>query len=314
MESLIFDLIIPTFNRSALLRKSLESVKRAEVPAGVILEVTVVDNKSSDDTPLVYEVIKSDFSHSLNYVFEPRQGRSSALNAGIRSTAGQLVGIIDDDEEIDSQWINRAVSTFRSGDVDFIGGPYVPNWGAEPPAWLPKDYLGVIGWIDAGPHVAPYGPSFPGILMGGNVVFTREILTRVGFYKTNVSRTGTRLLAGEDEDMYSRLLEAGARGFYLPELKIYHYIPPERLTKKYFRRWCFWRGVSRGVLDRESRSPVVYLAGIPRWLYGKATRGLIEMSRTVVAKTEPDHTFSSELAIWDLAGFFYGKHFFRRAS
>ena len=55
----------------------------------------------------------------------------------------------------------------------------------------------------------------------------------------------------EDEDTFKRLLASGARGWYRPELIVYHHLPPERLTKRYFRRWCFWRGVSLGILDRQ---------------------------------------------------------------
>ena len=51
--------------------------------------------------------------------------------------------------------------------------------------------------------------------------------------------------------MYHRLLARGARGRYVPDLVIYHHVPAARLTKRYFRRWCFWRGVSLGVMDRE---------------------------------------------------------------
>jgi hypothetical protein len=176
------------------------------------------------------------------------------------------------------------------------------------------NYVGVIGWIDGGDQVVAYDADYPGILMGGNAVLTRAILDRVGLYMTSLSRTGKRLLAGEDEDMYARLLATGARGVYLPDLVIYHYIPPERLTKQYFRRWCFWRGVSRGMLNKVQRSPEVHLLGVPRWLYGEAARSLARIgTRTVKRRREPAAHFSDELAVWDLAGFFYGKHLYRAA-
>jgi GT2 family glycosyltransferase len=218
--------------------------------------------------------------------------------------------MIDDDEEVDGRWYECVRRAFSDEGVDFIGGRCFPRWGAEHPAWLPRDYPGVIGWIDSGDEVLPYDENYPGILMGGNAVLRRAVLEKVGLYATSLSRNSKRLMAGEDEDMYRRLLGSGARGLYLPDLIIHHYVPPERLTKRYFRRWCFWNGVSHGLIERERRTPVAYLWGVPRYLYGRAARGLLRAARGAFGNT-PAENFSHELAVWDFAGFFYGKHFYR---
>jgi glycosyltransferase involved in cell wall biosynthesis len=296
-----------------MLPRTLESLRVAEMPAGLEVRVTVVDNNSKDRTREVVEEWKGRFEGRLDYVFEDgAQGRSPAVNAGIRATRGDIVGIIDDDEEIHVGWFACIAEVFGAGGVDFIGGPCEPRWGAEPPAWLPDDYRGVIGWVEGGDRVVPFD-EFPGILMGGNAVLTRAVLEKVGLYSTELGRTDKALLSCEDEEMYQRLQAARARGFYRPDLIIYHYIPPERLTKRYHRRWCFWRGVSRGVIDRKRRAQVVYLAGVPRFLFGRAARGLARKAKSVVRPKghDPARLFSDELAAWDLAGFFYGKHFYR---
>jgi GT2 family glycosyltransferase len=153
------------------------------------------------------------------------------------------------------------------------------------------------------------------MLMGGNAVLTRSILRKVGFYSTDLGRQGSRALADEDTEMYIRLLAAGASGMYLPDLIIYHYIHPERLTKRYFRRWHFWRGVSSGVLDRRHPKDIAYLFGIPRYLFGRALRAFLRMLRTTpIMHTDPAQRFSDELKVWDVAGFFYGKHFYKPAE
>ncbi|HEX8649778.1 MAG TPA: glycosyltransferase family 2 protein [Pyrinomonadaceae bacterium] len=307
------DVLIPTYNRQEMLKLTLASLLAAVVPEGLSVRVTVVDNNSKDETRQVVEERREAFGGRLDYVFEGQQGKSAALNAGIAATSGDLVGIIDDDEEVDAQWYVRVHEAFSRGDVDFIGGPYVPRWGAERPLWFPMSYTGVIGWVDGGDQVVTYDKDFPGILMGGNCVITRETLRKVGAFATRYGRTDKHLLACEDEDMYRRLLSSGARGLYLPDLIIYHYVPPERLTRRYFRRWCFWRGVSLGMIDREHRAEqVAYLAGVPRWLYGAAARGLFRKAAGALGRgKDPAQSFAGELAAWDLAGFFYGKHFYR---
>lgn len=304
------DVIIPTYNRQDLLPSALNSLFAAEVPSGLEVLITVVDNNSTDGTRGIVESFREKFGERIQYLFEAQQGRSHALNAGITSTTGDLVGTIDDDEEIDSNWYKTAFEAFRSRDLDFIGGPYVPRWTSAPPEWLPAEYGGVVGWVEGGDKEVPFDSNYQGILMGGNAVFTRAVLSKVGLYTTWLGRTDKGLLTGEDEELYGRLLASGAKGMYLPELKIYHHVIHERLTKSYFRRWCFWRGVSLGQLNRTRRLPCAYLFGIPRWHYRKAFEGLLRTAaHTVITPKNPAKAFAAELGFWDWLGLVYGTHF-----
>lgn len=303
------DVILPTYNRQDLLPLALNSLFAAEVPAGLEVSVTVVDNNSTDGTRQVIESFQERFAERVRYCFERQQGRSHALNAGIAATTGDLIGVIDDDEEIDPQWYKVAFEALVSGDLDFIGGPYVPRWSITPPDWLPREYGGVVGWVDGGEKAVPFDRDYPGILMGGNAVFKREVLVKVGRYTTWLGRTDKGLLTGEDEELYGRLLAHGAKGMYLPNLIIHHHVPAERVTKSYFRRWCFWRGVSLGLLDRTRRLPCAYLFGIPRWHYRNAFRGMVTTTKHLVVKpSDPSRAFAAELGIWDWLGLLYGRH------
>lgn len=306
------DVIVPTYNRQDLLERTLASLLAAPVPEMLQVRVTVVDNNSQDATRQVVEQWQPKFAGRLNYVLERKQGRSPAINAGIMATDGDLVGMIDDDEEMDFGWYARVASAFADPELDFIGGACLPRWGMECPAWLPRDYLGVIGWIEGSDKAQAFGDGYGGLLVGGNAVIRRALLERVGLYATTLGRSGGNLLSAEDQDMFERLMATNARGLYLPDLIIYHYVPPERLTKRYFRRWCFWNGVSLGMIDRERRAPVVYLGGIPRWYYGRTARKLLKAGgASLRPRKNPAQIFSGELSVWDLAGFIYGKHFYR---
>ena len=305
------DVIVPTYNRHELLKLTLQSLLVAEIPSGLTVGVTVVDNNSTDQTLQTVESFKESFLGRLNYVFARKQGRSPALNAGIAVSCGELVGMIDDDEEIDRGWYINVHEAFTKNELDFIGGPYHPRWPKEPPSWLSKAASPVIGIIDGGPLPHPFGGT-DDELMGGNAVLTRSILDRVGPYAEDLGRQGDRALADEDTDMYQRLLAIGARGMYLPDLVIYHYIHPERLTKRYFRKWHFWRGTSSGLLDKKRPKEVAYLLGIPRYLFGSAARASFRiLRRTMTAQGDAKTNFADELQLWDLAGFFYGRHFYQ---
>lgn len=303
------DVVIPTYNRSQLLRKTLRSLLDARVPPDLDVRITVVDNNSKDDTREVVLAEQAKANLPISYVFEKKQGRSPALNAGVAATSGSHVGFIDDDEEIDATWFEVIRDVFAERDLDFIGGPYVPRFESAIPAWLPSEYNSVIGVVDGGTARVPFDRNYGGILMGGNAVFTRKILEKVGPYSTSLGRSGNRLLSCEDEEMYERLLAADARGLYVPELIIYHFVPTERLTKRYHRAWCFWQSVSSAVLDRIRPQPTAYVLGVPRYFYGRALRGMFQLVN--IWNREPAARFSNELSLWELAGFFYGKHFYR---
>ena len=304
------DLVIPTHNRAALLERTLASVLNAEAADGLEVRIVVVDNASRDRTAEVVREHQPRFGGRLAYLYEGRPGKSHALNAAIRASDADLVGMIDDDEELDRGWFLEVARAFAEGGegLDFIGGPYVPRWGAEPPRWLPPDYQAVVGWVDGGREVRDFDASFGGTLMGGNAVVRRRTLERVGLYRPELGPAGDRrLLSCEDEEMHERLLAAGARGQYRPGLVIRHYVPPERLTRAYHRRWVFWHGVSAGVMDR-LRPPqrIAYVAGVPRYMIGDLARGVARVLRGGGRRW-----FSEELRLRDFAGFLYGKFLYR---
>ena len=310
------DVVIPTYNRSTQLTLTIESLLAAPVPPGMQVGVTVVDNNSKDGTrALVESRMRSD--NRLRYAFEREQGRSHALNRGITSTSGDLVGMVDDDEEVDSTWFQTIARAFADPTLDFIGGPYLPRWQIPPPAWMPEEYGSVVGSMKGGDREVPYDAAFTGLLMGGNAVVRRRTLERVGLYATWLGRVGNRLLSGEDREFFDRLLTSGAKGTYLPDLVIHHHVLAERCTKQYFRNWVFWHAVSMGVLARRGDTQDPYFRGarflgIPRWRFREAVTSLVKAGAGRLTRGNPARVFAAELKVLDYGGMLYGRHFYGR--
>jgi glycosyltransferase involved in cell wall biosynthesis len=302
------DLVIPTHNRAELLSRLLDSIRSAHVPDGVEVRTIVVDNNSTDATRAVVEHAQATWPGVLEYRFEPVQSKSVALNHGLSLVRADIVGMLDDDEEIDHEWIVVVARMFEDVKVDFISGPYLPRWGAPAPAWLPREFPAVIGWVDAGNRTLEYGRDYDGVMMGGNAVVRTAAGRSVGWYDALLGRVGTRAGNGcEDVDFFERLLRAGCRGYYVPALAIRHYIPPHRLTKRYHREWCFRRSVTQAELDGLRRQPVAYFFGIPRYMIGTATRSLLALGAAVIrGEWNSSATFSRELTLWELMGFLVG--------
>jgi glycosyltransferase involved in cell wall biosynthesis len=304
------DVVVPTYKRSQLLRRTIASLIAAPIPNGLEVTVIVVDNKSEDDTEQVVLAIQAQTDRRVVYVKETSQGSSYARNAGIRAGTGEIIGFIDDDEEIDHNWYNVVAREFSDETTQFIGGPYLPNWAAPAPSWLPPGYHAVIGVIPPRPR-APMGRNFPGMLMGGNAVIRRSVFNQVGTYSTKLGRSGKGLLSDEDSEFYQRIVVADLHGVCVPDLIIYHHISADRLTRKYHRRWSYWRGVSQGYSSRTLHEPVPHIFGIPRHRIGRAVRGVLSLPGHLMSPKDAAQAVADELAFWDLLGFIYGKYFIR---
>ena len=300
------DVVIPSYNRSALLEKTLASLVGAPVPNGMDVTLYVVDNNSTDGTRAVVEAFASRSSLPVRYLFEARQSSSYARNAGIQAGSGELIGFIDDDEQVCSTWYTAVLREFADPAVSFIGGPYYAEAGVRLPSWLPPSYRAATGIQDPKPR-AVFGAGHAGNLNSGNAVLRRRVFETIGLYSEKLGRSGKGLLSEEDADLYRRIQAAGLQGIFVPELVIYHHVPAERMTKRYHRRWCFWRGVSLGVVDRERREPTAYRFGVPQYRLGRALRALAGVPGALLRR-QTAAAFDQELSLWDLAGFLYGKH------
>jgi glycosyltransferase involved in cell wall biosynthesis len=310
--SLKYSVVIATYNRAADLRETLASLATLQ-PDGP-WEVIVVDNNSPDSTREVVETAAQTYPVELRYVFEKEQGRSPALNAGIRASRGAIIATTDDDVRVPPDWLNRAAEGLERLQCDYVGGKVLPIWSAPRPAWIPNHggkQWAVIALLDYGADPIEFGSRVP---LGVNMAFRREAFDRAGLLDPNTGRRAGTLLGQEVREWCIRARNAGVHGFYVPGMVLEHIIPADRLCKRYFRRWFFWRGISRALLYERSgldmeapeRSTldfarVPHIAGVPRYLYRRAASNLLGWLSSA-ARRDPVATFDHEVWLWFFAG------------
>jgi hypothetical protein len=95
---------------------------------------------------------------------------------------------------------------------------------------------------------------------------------------------------------------------------VHHQVHAERVTRRYHRRWCFWRGVSKAMVHAGRPGDLPHVGGVPRFLYGAAARALPVMIWPPIDSVAAAARFNAELALWDLAGFLYGRYLYRRGD
>ena len=86
-----FSVIIPTYNRSVLLKRAIDSVLNQNFKD---FELFVIDDGSTDDTQ---ETIKK-YSGKLFYLKQKNSGVSAARNLGIKKCNGEYITFLDSDD------------------------------------------------------------------------------------------------------------------------------------------------------------------------------------------------------------------------
>ena len=124
----------------------------------------------------------------------------------------------------------------------------------------------------------------------------RSLVARIGGFDPGLGRTGESLLGQEQADFFCRSRAAGARGLYVPAMSLRHHVPASRLERDYFRRWWFWKGISKARLERVrpvtelgvDLSRVSKIAGVPRYMFRSAIADAAGWIKALVAGRPED--------------------------
>jgi glycosyltransferase involved in cell wall biosynthesis len=232
-------LLICTHDKARLLEGSLASIAEQQLPPGVHWEVLVVDNRSADETREVVRRWAADPRiPRLRYVSERRLGVSFARKRGLRESHGRLIGFVDDDCLLASDWAARALAfAERHPGVGAFGGRNELLWEA-PPTRVAELYGESLARQDLGARPRPMPVTAWRMPVGAGLVLRREAVIASGWVERGVlrARHPRNLGAGEDAELALRIRRAGWQVWYSPELRLRHVIPPERMTLRYLRR------------------------------------------------------------------------------
>ncbi len=231
--------VIPTFNRPAMLRDTLESIaaQRTNVPFAVL----VVEN---DAAGLAGQDVAFDMfaRHKLNGVtiVEPKRGNVEAINAGFgaaleRFPSARYFLMIDDDEIASPDWLDRMVRAAETSGAGIVGGPVNPQFDAVLPHGMSSH---PVFW----PISAPTGPV-PMIYGSGNCLIRRGVFEMLGPPAFDVA---FNFLGGGDTDFFTRARNAGVSFYWQADALITEHVPENRTQAG----WVFKRGLRVGAINR----------------------------------------------------------------
>jgi glycosyltransferase involved in cell wall biosynthesis len=258
-----------TFNRAESLRRTLNSLVEMQVPSDLSWEVLIVNNNSTDRT----DDVINEFVGRLpvRREFEPRAGKSNALNRAIDGSKGDYILWTDDDVLVGANWLTAYVEAFRRWpEAAVFGGRITPRYEAPTEKWVIESEAvleGPYAIRDFGDHARPLAADdedhFP---FGANWAI-RAVEQRAFRYDPELGPVANRYRTHEEFDVIQRVLDSGATGYWIPEAMAEHCIGRDRQTLRYIAAYYEIWGETLAFRTAAATAAMPFWFGIPRRIW-----------------------------------------------
>lgn len=207
----IVSVVMAAFNVENYLPQALKSVQQQSLQS---LEIIVVDDGSTDQTKAIL-TDQAVQDRRIRVLSAHGAGPAGARNLAIANARGRWISIVDADDLIDPDRLERMVSIAETRGVDAVADNLVAFY--EAPGM--KDHV----WIDPAVWPSERRLTFADLMMGGLKGATQP---EIGYLKPIIRRSRLAALAtpyrdqlviGEDLDLMARWTAAGLSYLYLPQ-------------------------------------------------------------------------------------------------
>ena len=189
---------------------------------------------------------------------EHRPGLSRARNRALAWTGDddEVLAFVDDDAIVRPGWCEALARGWAEAPdtTACIGGPILPRYAVPPPAWLSDQVTPALTLLDRGPEPRDLDPGCEEAVYGANISFRAGPLRRIGGFDPRWGHSADRVFFAEEDEAQRALGRLGYTTRYVPDAKVDHVIPPERLTRGSFVRRRFAYGAALGARGGRSRS------------------------------------------------------------
>jgi GT2 family glycosyltransferase len=231
------DVIVPHFRGKDKFLKCLETLFRTDYPD---FRVIVVDNGSEDGS---VSLVKSAFPGMEILRLDTNLGFAGGCNAGVKFSERELVALLNDDTEVEPEWLSRLVEAMVEDENIAVTQPKLLSIYDR----KSFDYAGAMGGLlDIFGYPFCYGRLFEtSEADAGQYDWVQEIFWAAGsacLFRRNLyleaGGLDERFFAHQEEiDLCWRFHLMGYRVIAVPQSRVYHYagatLPPQNFRKKY---------------------------------------------------------------------------------
>ncbi|HWB83053.1 MAG TPA: glycosyltransferase family 2 protein [Bryobacteraceae bacterium] len=209
-NSIRVSVVIPTFNRAALLKELVESLNNQTL-APSSYEVIVVDNCSTDDTAALITGMQSQVRYRLIYHRMPENGGPvRSRNTAAKMARGEVLAFTDSDCRATQQWLERGLAALElHPDAAFVSGPICDK---------PEQSTGFFTLR----YEAPPGEDYT--YRAGNIFYRKSVFWEIGGFDETAYYGQTSFMHYEcaDMDLAWRIKESGRANYYAADMIVYH--------------------------------------------------------------------------------------------
>lgn len=205
--------IIPTLNEEKNIENLLKSLKNQTYKGKY--EIIVADGNSEDKTR---EIAKK---YTKKVIVEKIRNAAAERQAGAKIAEGEILLFVDADSNVDENWIQEMINSFKNKNVVSAGGWVGP---------LEKDFL--INFTSKFWSLAVYFSLLVRLplIVGSNMAIRRDIFNKIGGFEINK-------ISGEDTSL---IRSASKYGKYKYNSKAKVYVSIRRIKKMGRKKYLFF--------------------------------------------------------------------------
>ena len=211
-NSLMFSIIVPTYNEENDIRETLESLVALDWPNK---EIIIVDD-SNDSTPLIV----SGFATAGLKMIKPdkRKGRCEARNIGIRASVGDVLVILNADVRLPANFLYSVAPLYESG----FESVAVMNTIANQDQLYARFLEARRNWRIANNVYRNWSDQFGGVFWTEAFSVRRDIAMKTSLFPADFA---VPLEAGEDARFAEDLRKIHCKGVFAENIVVPHVAP-----------------------------------------------------------------------------------------